>query len=66
MTTLWTDFAKFGNPSPRAYFAPFINWSTPLTQFTPYNQFLNISDPNPKMDSNQEIQNRMEFWDNLI
>ena len=62
MTSLWTNFATNGNPATGTG----ITWTTPSRLFKPYNQYLNISGPQPQMGSSQEIEDRMAFWDQLL
>ena len=61
MTTAWTNFAKTGNPSP-----PGSNFVWTPQSNNDQIQYLNISGPNPIMQSNQLIQDRMEFWDIIL
>ena len=62
MTSLWTNFATNGNPATGTG----IIWTTPSRLFKPYNQYLNISGLQPHMDSSQDIEDRMAFWDQLL
>merc|ERR1712012_1521433 len=50
MTTAWTNFAKYGDPTP------------PDSEF----QFFNISGLSSAMASSQFIQDRMALWDMVL
>ena len=61
MTQAWTDFATFGDPTPPG---SEFSW-TPLGNVS-YNNFWNISGPNPAMEHNEYIQERMEAWKYIL
>ena len=61
MTQAWTDFATFGDPTPPG---SEFSW-TPLENVS-YNSFWNISGPNPVMEHNEGIQERLETWKNIL
>ena len=57
MTTAWTNFAKFGDPSPPG--TPF-SW-TPVDPNFP-SRYFNISGAEPSMDLSPDIRERMQLW----
>ena len=61
MTSAWTNFAKIGDPTPPG---SDFSW-TPLGNVS-YNNFWNISGPNPAMEHNEYIQERMEAWKYIL
>ena len=61
MTSAWTNFAKIGDPTPPG---SEFSW-TPLANVS-YNSFWNISGPNPAMEHNEYIQERMEAWKYIL
>ena len=61
MTTLWTNFARNGDPTPPD---SGLSW-TPL-QANSEIKYLNISGTEPYMTTSQEIQYRMAFWELFI
>ena len=61
VTTAWTNFAKFGDPTPpNSKFT----W-TPRSSQDQAHHFLNISGPNPSMNTSQDIENNKNH-DNLL
>ena len=60
MTTAWTNFAKFGIPTPP---------DSGLTPWNPLDESMkvwNISGTFPMMQFSTEIQERMSFWDEIM
>ena len=57
MVTLWTNFAKFGAPTPPGSDYPWLPQQAGLEH-----HFYNISGTEPFMDSGDDIKRRMEFW----
>ena len=60
MVTTWTNFAKYGDPSPPG---STFSW-TPEVSNT-IHHYLNISGPMPVMATNQHIQERMALWEQV-
>ena len=56
MVTAWTNFAKTGHPG--------MSWDPQSARSA--NQFWNISGPEPKMDTNSYIQERMLLWEQVL
>ena len=65
MTSIWTDFAIHGHPTPPGGKTD-LNWTKPVLMFTPKNQYFNISGPDSVMDSSKNIEERMSLWDNIM
>ena len=61
MTDAWVNFAKNGNPTPSGSQLSWLPVDDPQMH-----QFWNISGVIPQMTRSQEIQDRMEFWDQLL
>ena len=61
MTTAWTNFAKYGDPTPP-------NSGLTWTPQEPNSdqQFWNISGPEPLMSTNEKIQERLLLWDQIM
>ncbi|XP_045446541.1 juvenile hormone esterase-like [Melitaea cinxia] len=58
ITTLWTDFAKYGNPTPDN------RWNVKWTPYTKSNkEYFNIDEKLSMRKSGE--QDRMEFWDKI-
>ena len=64
MVMAWTNFAMYGNPTPPESVVLVPGGWTPVA-FLPENHFLNISWP-PYMDTSQEVQERMDLWDQVV
>ena len=63
MTSAWTNFAKYGDPTPPNANSNWNSW-TPLDKSSPLS-FWNISGVNSAMSYEPKIIDRMEFWDSL-
>ena len=61
VTDAWVNFAKYGNPTPSG---SELSW-LPVDNPEKHN-FWNISGPNPEMTTSKEIQDRMNFWNQLL
>ena len=61
MTDAWTNFSKFGDPTPPGSEFSWLPLDNPE-----YHQLWNISGEFPEMSKSQEIQNRMNFWTELL
>ena len=61
MTTAWTNFAKYGDPTPPD---SEFEW-TPQPDGSEHH-FFNISGPSSAMASSQFIQDRMTLWDRVL
>ena len=61
MTTAWTNFATYGDPTPPD---SGLSW-TPQVPNSDY-QYWNISGSAPVMSTSQEIQDRMAFWEQVL
>ena len=61
MTDAWANFAKYGDPTPPGSELTWLPVDDPEMH-----QFWNISGAMPQMTSNQEIQDRMNFWDQIL
>ena len=61
MVTAWTNFAKYGNPTPDPNSG--LSW-TPAWSILQH--FWNISGTSPQMATNQEIQARMDLWKQIF
>ena len=61
MTDAWTNFAKFGDPTP-----PGSEFSWLPVENPDFHKLWNISGAFPEMSKSQEIQDRMEFWTELL
>ena len=62
MTTAWSNFAIYGDPTPPGMSD--LSW-VPLQDVSDF-KFWNISGSNPTMDHSDYIQSRMEFWKQTI
>ena len=61
MTTAWSNFAKYGNPTPDSA----VSIWTPQTSDSEFT-YWNISDPrNMHMDNDPDFMDRMTFWDKM-
>ena len=56
MTDAWTNFAKYGDPTPDSKFS---GMSDTI-------QFWNISGPEPFMQTNHKLQERMDLWKQVM
>ena len=63
MSSAWTNFAIFGDPTPPGTSS--FSW-TPVDPNSELQQYLNISGVNPTMTTSQEIQNRMKIWNEVM
>lgn len=63
MTKAWTNFAKFGNPTPSGSGNNWNNW-TPVDQSNPA-KFWDISGKISSMSDDTRFAERMAFWDSL-
>ena len=63
MTSAWTNFAKFGDPTPPDSESHWKGW-TPLDKSSPLS-FWNISGMASVMSDDQRIVERMAFWETL-
>ena len=61
MTDAWTNFAKYGDPTPPGSELIWLPVDDPKMH-----QFWNISGPIPQMATSQEIQDRMNFWNQIL
>ena len=59
MTSAWTNFATYGDPTPHGSGQSWI----PVNKD---HQVWNISDPSPIMTTPLEIWKRMEIWDDVM
>ena len=62
MTIAWTNFAKYGDPTPPG---SGLSW-VPRAPNVDHKYYWNISGPVPSMDSSLEIQRRMEIWNEVV
>ena len=64
MITAWTNFAKYGNPTPDPNSG--LSW-TPTRSNPDFPQnYWNISGTSPQMATNQDIQARMDLWKQIF
>ena len=63
ITSAWTNFAKYGDPTPPDSDGNWRSW-TPLDKSSPLS-FWNISGDDSAMEDDTKIVARMEFWENL-
>lgn len=63
MTTAWTNFAKYGDPTPPDMWNGY-EWTPRPAGNTPH--YFNISGPDSAMATNAEIQERMALWDQVL
>ena len=62
MVQAWSNFAKFGDPTP-----PNSNFTwTPRSSQDDKHHFFNISGSNPTMDTSQDVENRIAVWENIF
>ena len=61
LTSSFSNFAIFGNPTP---LGSEMFWTPVVTET--YQQYWNISGPEPIMATNAEIQERMTLWDEIM
>ena len=63
MTSAWTNFAIYGDPTP-----PGSNVSSwiPVDSNSELQQYWNISGTKPTMTTSKIIQDRMLFWDKIM
>ena len=61
IVTAWTDFAKYGDPTPPDSGRSWIPQAPNSEQ-----QYWNISGPEPHMDTSSYIQERMALWENIL
>ena len=61
MATAWTNFAKYGDPTPPD---SEFEWTPQSDGFE--HHFFNISGPSSAMASSQFIQDRMTLWDRVL
>ena len=62
MTDAWANFAKYGDPTPPGSVSTWL----PVDPFHGRRQFWNISGAIPHMTFNQDIDDRMFFWNQLL
>ena len=62
MTSMWSNFAIYGDPTPPGMSD--FSW-VPLEDVSDFKYF-NISGENPSMDHSDYVQSRMEFWKQTI
>ena len=63
MASAWTNFAIYGDPTPPG--SSSLSW-TPVDSASGLQQYWNISGTKATMASSQEIQNRMNLWDEIM
>ena len=63
MASAWTNFAIYGDPTPPG--SSDLSW-TPVDPASGLQQYWNISGTKATMASSQEIQNRMNLWDEIM
>ena len=61
MTEFWKNFAVFGNPTPSGSKYSWLPVETSKNQ-----QVLNISGLDSQMTISEDLQRRMDFWENLM
>ena len=61
MTDAWTNFAKYGDPTPPGSELTWLPVDDPEMH-----QFWNISGAMPQMATSQQIQDRMNFWYQIV
>ena len=61
ITTTLTNFAKFGDPTPPN---SGLSWAPRPNDLV--HHFFNISGPEPKMATDENIERRMELWDKIL
>ena len=61
IVTAWTDFSKYGDPTPPDSGKSWIPQAPNSEQ-----QYWNISGPEPHMDTSSYIQERMALWENIL
>ena len=63
MTSAWVNFAKTGNPNVPGkmhhQWEPCTNTHFPM-------EYLNITGPEPTMYANEEVGERVEFWESIL
>ena len=64
MASAWTNFAIYGDPTPPGSSSSLL-W-TPVDPASSLQQYWNISGTKPTMTTSQEIQNRMNLWDEIM
>ena len=62
MTKVWTNFAKYGDPTPPN--SNFNSW-IPLSPNSEHH-FWNIINSGPMMSTSQDLQERMKFWEDIV
>ena len=62
MTDAWTNFAKYGDPTPDSRFS----WTPVEAGMSETIQFWNISGPEPFMQTNSKLQDRMDLWKQVM
>ena len=62
MTSAWTNFAIFGDPTPPD---TGLSW-TPVNPNSEIQEYWNISGSKPIMETSQKIKDRMLFWDEIM
>ena len=63
MTTAWTNFAKYGDPTPPDMWNGY-EWIPRSAGNAPL--YFNISGPDSAMGTSAEIQERMALWDQIL
>ena len=63
MISAWTNFAKYGNPTPPPVPDFGLNWTPAWPELQ---HFWNISGTSPQMATNQGIQARMDLWKQIF
>ena len=63
MTTAWTNFAKYGDPTPPDMWNGY-EWTPHPAGNAP--RYFNISGPDSAMATSAEIQERMALWDQVL
>ena len=64
MITAWTNFAKYGNPTPDTNSG--LSW-TPTRINPDFTQnYWNISGTSPQMATSRDIQARMDLWKQVV
>ena len=62
MSDAWTNFAKYGDPTPDSH----LSWTPVEAGMSNTLQFWNISGPEPSMQTNSKLQERMELWKQVM
>ena len=62
MADAWTNFAKYGDPTPDSK----LSWTPVEAGMSDTIQFWNISGPEPYMQTNSKLQERMDLWKHVM